>query len=79
MDRIYQGITDPNFGYFYIIPDHPVKTDHLIVRLFGKTEFQDTYQLVEITGKLDREAANDMSVQKYQSLNIAEIEVFESP
>ena len=76
---IYMGITKPNLGFFYITPDQPVETDRLKIRLFGETEFNDIYKLVEITGKLDKETANDMAVKNASSLNIVEIEVFERP
>lgn len=74
---VFKGITQPNLGYFYITLETPIETDHLKVRLFGQTEFNDVYNLVEITGKLDRETANDLSVKNAASLNIVEIEVFE--
>ncbi len=54
-----------------------MQTDNLKVRLFGQTEFNDVYKLVEITGKLDKETADDMAVKKASNLNIVEIEVFE--
>jgi hypothetical protein len=74
---IYMGITEPNLGFFYIKPDWPVITDRLKIRLFGQSEFNDVYKLVEITGKPDKETANDMAVKNPGSLNIVEIEVFE--
>ncbi len=74
---LYQGVTTPNLGFFYITLDNPVATEKIKVRLFGQTEFNDTYNLVEITGKLDRETANDLAVKNVSSLNIVEIEVFE--
>ena len=74
---IYQGITDPNLGYFYIFPESPLFTDNIKIRLFGQTEFNDVYKLVEITGKLDKETANDIAVKNANSFNIAEIELFE--
>lgn len=76
---IYQGITSPNLGFFYIEPEIPIETDNLKISLFGPTEFNDAYKLVEITGKLDKETANDLAVKNATSLNIAEIELFEKP
>jgi hypothetical protein len=73
---LFRGVTQPNLGFFYITPETPVETDNLKVRLFGQTEFKDAYQLVEITGQLDRETANDMAVRNVTNLNIAEIEIF---
>jgi hypothetical protein len=74
---IFRGITEPNLGFFYIEPHFPVYTDNINIRLFGQTEYNDVYKLVEITGKLDKETANDKAVQNANSLNIAEIELFE--
>ncbi len=74
---IYRGITEPNLGFFYIHPKKSISTDQINIRLFGQTEYQDAYKLVEITGKLDKETANDRAVQDATMLNIAEIEVFE--
>ena len=74
---LYRGVTSPILGFFYIEPEEPVQTDNLKVRLFGQTEFNDVYKLVEITGKLDKETADDMAVKKASNLNIVEIEVFE--
>ncbi|MBN1185065.1 MAG: DUF4982 domain-containing protein [Bacteroidales bacterium] len=76
---IFKGLTEPNLGYFYIKPDKPVKADHVKIRLFGQSEINDAYNIVEITGKLDKETANDMAVQNVTSLNIVEIELFEEP
>lgn len=76
---IYMGITEPNLGYFYIPLDSPVNTDNVKIQLFGNTEINDAYNIVEITGKLDRETANDMAVQNVTSLNIVDIEFFEKP
>ncbi len=75
---LYRGITSPNLGYFYVELPSPVRTDNLTIRLFGRTEFDDVYKLVEITGKLDRETADDLSVRNAANLNIVEVEVFES-
>lgn len=74
---IFRGITEPNLGFFYIEPEWPVYTDNIKIRLFGRTEYRDVYKLVEITGKLDKETANDKAVQNANSLNIVEIELFE--
>jgi hypothetical protein len=74
---LYMGVSSPNLGYYYITPAKPVLTDNIKVRLFGQTEFNDVYKLVEITGKLDKETADDLAVKNAGNLNIAEIEVFE--
>ena len=76
---IYQGITSPNLGFFYIQPGKPIETDKVKISLFGPTAFNDAYKLVEITGRLDRETENDKAVQNATSLIIAEIELFEKP
>lgn len=76
---IYRGITTPNLGYFYIVPEHSLVTNNIKIRLFGPTEFNDVYKLVEITGRLDKETENDMAVKDANGLNIAEVEIFENP
>ena len=75
---LYRGITPPNLGFFYVIPDQPVRTDNLKVRLFGPEEYKQVYRTAEITGKLDRETAGDRAVRNATNLNIVEMEVFES-
>lgn len=74
---IFQGITPPNLGFFYIEPDMPVETGNLKISLFGRSESSGGYTPDEITGKLDQETERDPAVRNSASLNIAEIEVFE--
>lgn len=73
---LYRGLTSPNLGYYYITLDNPVQTDKVKIRIYDQTEFDDKYKLVEITGKLDKETANDMEVNNAANLNIVEVEVY---
>lgn len=73
---LFRGLTTPNLGYFYIDLKNPYKTDHVKIRLYDATEFNDTYKLTEITGKLDKETANDRETNDAKSLNIVEVEIF---
>ncbi|MBN1781944.1 DUF4982 domain-containing protein, partial [bacterium] len=75
--QVFAGLSERNLGYFYITFD-PVKTDQISVRLFGETEYQDIFNIVEITGKLDRETRADSQVRNVESLNIVDVEVFRS-
>ncbi len=75
---LYRGLTAQNLGYFYVELKTPVRTDHIRVRLFGQTEFDDAYGKDEITDNLDQETAGDAAVHTATSLNIVEVEFFES-
>ncbi len=76
---IYQGITSPNLGYYYISLETPIYTNNCKIRLYGQTEFNDTYKLVEITGNLDRETTNDLNVKNASSLNIVDVAFYSKP
>jgi len=43
------------------------------------TEYKDIFNIVEITGKLDRETQADKLVRNVESLNIVDVEVFWKP
>jgi len=76
--QVYSGLSERNLGYFYITFD-PVKAKDISVRLFGETEYKDTFNIVEITGKLDKETQADKQVKNVESLNIVDVEVFFKP
>ena len=76
--QIFAGLSERNLGYFYITFD-PVKVGDISVRLFGETEYRDIFNIVEITGKLDKETQADKKVRNVKSLNIVDVEVFWKP
>ena len=74
----FTGLSDRNLGYFYMTFD-PVIAGDISVRLFGETEYRDIFNMVEITGKLDKETLADKKVRNVESLNIVDVEVFWKP
>jgi hypothetical protein len=76
--KVFAGLSERNLGYFYITFD-PVKVGDISIRLFGETEYKDIFNMVEITGKLDRESQSDEQVRNVENLNIVDVEVFWKP
>ncbi len=74
---LFNGMTSPNLGFYYIEFKEPVEMENLKVRLIGEADFNKSeYKMNEMTNNA---MARERQFNDTNRLNIAEIELFEFP
>ncbi len=74
---IFNGMTSPNLGFYYVEFKEPVEMDKLKIRLIGEADFNKSkFNMAEMT---NNSMAREQRFEDKSRLNIAEVEVFEKP
>lgn len=76
--EVYRGITPQSLGYI-TIPFKPTNGSTLTIELAGATAQQDTFGLVEVTGKKDDAGTVGFDPKGKSILGINEIEIYKKP
>lgn len=72
---LFNGMTTPNLGFYYIELKEPVEMEDIKVRLIGEADFNKSeYEMNEMTNNA---MASERKFEDTNRLNIAEIEIFE--
>jgi beta-galactosidase len=75
--EVFKGDTPRNLGYAHITFE-PIYGDEVTVQLIGASSYNDVFGIVEITGQKDEATLQDQAENKPGSLNIVEIEFYET-
>jgi len=73
--EVWKGSTEQNLGY-YTIRFEPVKGKSLKIELVGTGQNEDTFNIVEVTGKKDETITVGKNAETQGTLNIVETEIY---